>query len=273
MRKYICLLVIVLSLLFPIHTFHTFGNEYRDREICQKIFGEEEGNIIFEAFEEVANLKYVPEFLPGEKQKDEWQTPFETEKSKKGDCEDAVFLFASCIPSYIDGELVWGLVIYNEDLVHVVKVHVWYELKVKKENVSVTYVVEGFSEVGFCGIIPMAIINRTENRQAILKISQSEFLELREEKSLLKFQERAEQKSRMDVLMLGLDKHKSTSQYADITSRRKGLPMYVPHAMYRYFPESWGKSEFEKAMAKDKEIHEIYTQLYILMERIRKEEP
>lgn len=265
MRKYSSLKIIILTAFLLSFPIHTFGGRYEGKELCQKVFGIEKGSNIYEAYLKIAYLKYVPE----EKKLDVWQTPLFTENSKKGDCEDAVFLFSSNL-SGVEGWLVWGFVIHNDGYTRVVRAHVWYELEDEKGNI---YVVEGFKDCGLSGIIPMYIINRTEERQAILRISQKEFDELKDEKRLGVFQAKAELQIQMDTVMLGLgeNKRQNKSQYADITSRQKRIPMYVPNAMFKYFPESWGKSDFEKAMAKDKEIHEIYTQLHELMKRIREE--
>jgi hypothetical protein len=64
------------------------------RDWCEETFVN--GKYIYEAYKDIAfNIKYTQE----QPETDIWQTPFETNKSKKGDCEDAVFLFASHLSS------------------------------------------------------------------------------------------------------------------------------------------------------------------------------
>lgn len=261
MRKYICSLIIIQVIFILLFSTQIFGERYEDKELCQKVFGTKKGSNIYKAYQKIANLKYISE----EEKQDKWQTPFETNKLKTGDCEDAVFLFASSL-SDIDGWLVWGFVIHNDGYTRVVKSHVWYELKNEKGNI---YVVEGFKDCGLFGIIPMYIINRTEERQTILRISQAEFVELQTEKKLEVFQAKAELHSGIDAVMLGSneDEIQNKSQYADITSRQRIIPMYTPTAMFKYFPESWGKSDFDKAMAKDEEVYKIYKKLHEMLNR------
>ena len=64
------------------------------KEWCEDTF--DGGKYIYDAYKEIAfNIEYTPE----QAKTDIWQTPFETSRSQKGDCEDAVFLFSSHLPS------------------------------------------------------------------------------------------------------------------------------------------------------------------------------
>ena len=134
------------------------------KEWCERTF--KHGNHIYEAYKDVAfNIKYTPESA----KTDFWQTPFETTKSKNGDCEDAVFLFFShLLPNQENAEIVWGWVIDRK--VGVARAHVWYQLKDKEGQL---YVVEGFSN-DWNGIIPMEIIKQTESRKPIFTLSHLE---------------------------------------------------------------------------------------------------
>ena len=134
------------------------------KEWCERTF--KYGNFIYEAYKDVAfNIKYTPESAKN----DFWQTPFETTKSKNGDCEDAVFLFFShLLPNQENAELVWGWVIDRK--IGAARAHVWYQLTDKEGQL---YVVEGFSN-DWNGIIPMEIIKQTESRKPILSLSHSE---------------------------------------------------------------------------------------------------
>ena len=63
------------------------------KEWCEQTF--DNGKYIYEAYKDIAfNIEYTPE----QAKTDIWQTPFETRRSKKGDCEDAVFLFSHIFP-------------------------------------------------------------------------------------------------------------------------------------------------------------------------------
>lgn len=128
---------------------------------CKKTF--HNGNYIYEAYKNIAfNIEYTPEPF----KTDIWQTPIETEKLKKGDCEDAVILFFSKLDSKQENaEIVWGWIIDRKTGVG--RAHVWYQITDRARRV---YVVEGFSGE-WNGIIPMRIINKTEIRKPILTIS------------------------------------------------------------------------------------------------------
>ncbi len=134
------------------------------KEWCERTF--KHGSHIYEAYKDVAfNIKYTPESA----KTDFWQTPFETTKSKNGDCEDAVFLFFShLLQSQENAEIVWGWVIDRK--IGSARAHVWYQLIDKKGQL---YVVESFSN-DWNGIIPMEIIKQTESRKPILTLSHSE---------------------------------------------------------------------------------------------------
>ncbi len=134
------------------------------KEWCEITF--KHGNYIYEAYKDIAfNIKYTPEST----KTDFWQTPFETTKSKNGDCEDAVFLFFShLLSNQENAEIVWGWVIDRR--IGVAKAHVWYQLIDKEGQL---YVVEGFSS-DWNGIIPMEIIKQTEYREPIFTLSHLE---------------------------------------------------------------------------------------------------
>jgi hypothetical protein len=130
---------------------------------CEETFYN--GDYVYEAYKNIAfNIEYTPE--PPET--DFWQTPLETARLKKGDCEDAVFhFFSQLLPKQTNAEIVWGCVIDKRNGVG--WAHVWYQLTDKKGQ---KYVVEGFSN-DWNGIIPMIIIEDTESRRPILTITHS----------------------------------------------------------------------------------------------------
>ena len=138
------------------------------KEWCKETF--ENGKYIYEAYKDIAfNIKYTPE----QAKTDIWQTPFETKRSKEGDCEDAVFLFSSHLPSkQRNAMIIWGWVIDKES--KVARAHVWYQLI---DKVGQQYIVEGFSE-DWNGIIPMEIVEETESREPIFAITHSEVCRL-----------------------------------------------------------------------------------------------
>ena len=131
------------------------------KEWCEETF--DNGNYIYDAYRNIAfHVKYTSE----PKRIDFWQTPIETTRLKRGDCEDAVLLFFSQIPSnQKNAEIVWGWVIDKRS--EVGKAHVWYQLTDKKGQ---KYIVEGFSK-DWNGIIPIRIMQETETRKPILTIS------------------------------------------------------------------------------------------------------
>ncbi len=140
------------------------------KEWCKETF--ENGKYIYEAYKDIAfNIKYTPE----QAKTDIWQTPFETKRSKEGDCEDAVFLFSSHLPpKQRNAMIIWGWVIDKES--RVARAHVWYQLI---DKVGRQYIVEGFSE-DWNGIIPMKIVEETESRKPIFAITHSEVSRLAE---------------------------------------------------------------------------------------------
>ncbi len=131
------------------------------KEWCEETFVD--GDCVYEAYKDIAfNIKYTPELS----KTDFWQTPVETARLRKGDCEDAVFLFFSQLPSnQKNAEIVWGWVINKRSTI--AKAHVWYQLVDKKGQ---QYVVEGFSK-DWNGIIPVDIIEETESRRPIFTIA------------------------------------------------------------------------------------------------------
>lgn len=133
------------------------------RKWCEETFVN--GNDIYNAYKKIAfDIKYTPE----REKIDFWQTPSETARIKRGDCEDAVFLFFSLIPPRQKcAEIVWGWVIDRKNMV--AKAHVWYQLKDKK---GIEYVVEGFSQ-DWSGIIPMEVVEIKEIRKPIFIIPHS----------------------------------------------------------------------------------------------------
>jgi len=139
-------------------------DNYLYKEWCEETFTN--GNYIYEGYKDIAfNIKYAPEA----DRTDNWQTPLETIRLEQGDCEDAVFLFFSHLPpTQVNAEIVWGWVI--DRLKGVAKAHVWYQL-IDREGRE--YIVEGFSN-DWNGIIPMEIVERTETRKPILKITHLE---------------------------------------------------------------------------------------------------
>ncbi len=133
------------------------------KEWCEETFVN--GDSIYEAYKDIAfNIKYTPEMS----NVDFWQTPAETARLMKGDCEDAVFLFFSQLPSnQKNAEIVWGWVINKQSTMG--RAHVWYQLSDKRGQ---QYIVEGFSN-DWNGIIPMRIIEETESRRPILTMTHS----------------------------------------------------------------------------------------------------
>ncbi|MBS1258171.1 MAG: hypothetical protein MAG551_01224 [Candidatus Scalindua arabica] len=155
---------------YPENNEELLQDNLRYKEWCEETF--ENGKYIYEAYKDIAfNIKYVPE----QAKTDIWQTPFETKKSKKGDCEDAVFLFSSHLPSkQRNAMIVWGWVIDKKS--RVARAHVWYQLI---DKVGQQYIVEGFSK-DWNGIIPMGIVELTESRKPIFSITHSEVCRLAE---------------------------------------------------------------------------------------------
>jgi len=138
------------------------------KDWCEGTF--DNGKNIYEAYKDIAfNVKYTPE----QAKTDIWQTPYETNKSKKGDCEDAVFLFTSHLrPIQKNATIVWGWVIDKGS--KIARAHVWSQLT---DKAGQQYIVEGFSK-DWDGIIPLEIVEKTELRQPIFTITHSGFCRL-----------------------------------------------------------------------------------------------
>ncbi len=131
------------------------------RKWCEETFMN--GSDIYKAYKEVAfNITYTPE----QEKTDFWQTPSETKRIKKGDCEDAVLLFFSQIPPEQKcAEIVWGWVFDKKSMVG--KAHVWYQIQDRKGR---PYVVEAFSQT-WNGIMPLDVLERNEIRKPIFAIA------------------------------------------------------------------------------------------------------
>lgn len=165
MRKNICLWVIVLVLVVIRPTYGNAHDNPKFKKWCVEMF--EYGEYVYEAYK---HITFDIDFTNEQEDKDEWQTPLETAKSGKGDCEDITFLFFDYLNnSQNDTQIVWGFVVKNGD--NVARRHVWCELTARNGE---RYVVEGFTR-SWRGIIPME-----ENilRFPILKISSHEFSRL-----------------------------------------------------------------------------------------------
>lgn len=126
----------------------------RYKEWCVNTF--KNGEQIYKAYREIAfDIDYRAE----PPKTDYWQTPIETRQSKKGDCEDSMFLFFSQLSGLdIDGDMVWGWVVDKDT--SITFAHVWYQLFDKRGR---AYIVEGFSKE-WNGIIPEEILAGTEER-------------------------------------------------------------------------------------------------------------
>ena len=141
------------------------GGELNDnflyKEWCEETFNN--GNCVYEAYKNIAfNIEYTEEPY----KTDIWQTPLETAKLGKGDCEDVVFHFFSQLPLNMgNAEIVWGRIFDSRRDYS----HVWYQLTSKTGQL---YVVEGFSK-DWNGIIPMGIVENTETRRPIFTIAHS----------------------------------------------------------------------------------------------------
>ncbi len=141
---------------------------YLYKQWCEETF--DNGKYIYAAYRNIAfNVKYKPEA----KRTDFWQTPIETDRLKKGDCEDAAFLLFSQLPSNQENaEIVWGWIIDKQS--KVTRPHVWYQLIDKKGQ---KYIAEGFSK-DWNGIIPMEIVKEHESRKPTLTIPHTKVTEL-----------------------------------------------------------------------------------------------
>ncbi|MFQ5714611.1 MAG: hypothetical protein ACE5GU_11335 [Candidatus Scalinduaceae bacterium] len=141
----------------------TLNDNFLYKKWCEETFVN--GDYIYEAYKDIAfNIKYTPE----SGKTDFWQTPVETARLRKGDCEDAVILFFSRLPlNQKNAEIVWGWVINKQSTIG--KAHVWYQLLDKRGQ---QYIVEGFSK-DWNGIIPMNMVEETESRRPILIMAHS----------------------------------------------------------------------------------------------------
>jgi hypothetical protein len=138
------------------------------KDWCEETF--DNGKYIYEAYKDIAfNIKYTPE----QAKTDIWQTPYETSKSKRGDCEDAVFLFTSHLPSMQKNvKIIWGWVFDKGS--RIARAHVWSQLT---DKAGQQYIVEGFSK-DWDRIIPLEIVEKTELRKPIFTIKHSGFCRL-----------------------------------------------------------------------------------------------
>ena len=152
---------------YPDNNGKLFDN-FMYKDWCEETF--DNGKYIYEAYKDIAfNIKYTPE----QARTDIWQTPYETNKSRKGDCEDAVFLFTSHLPSMQkNAKIIWGWIIDKGS--RVARAHVWSQLT---DKAGQQYIVEGFSN-DWDGIIPLEIVERTELRKPIFTITHSEVCRL-----------------------------------------------------------------------------------------------
>ncbi len=135
---------------------------------CEETF--DDGLYIYDAYRDIAfNIEYTPE----QARTDIWKTPFETNRSQKGDCEDAVFLFSSHLPSKQENAMIiWGWVIDKSS--RVAKAHVWHQLI---DKTGQQYIVEGFSR-DWSGIIPIEVAGKTELRKPIFTMTHAEVCQL-----------------------------------------------------------------------------------------------
>ncbi len=143
-------------------------DNYLYEKWCEETF--DNGKYVYAAYKNIAfNIKYKPET----NKTDFWQTPIETDRLRRGDCEDAVFLLYSRLPSNQENaEILWGWVTDKESKVR--RAHVWYQLIDKKGQ---KYIVEGFSKE-WNGIIPMEIARNYETRKPLLSIPHNKVIRL-----------------------------------------------------------------------------------------------
>ena len=143
-------------------------DNYLYRKWCEETF--DNGKYIYAAYK---NIAFTIEYKSEAKKTDFWQTPIETDRLMNGDCEDAVFLLFSQLPSNQENaQIVWGWVIDKQSKAR--RPHVWYQLVDKKGQ---KYIVEGFSK-DWNGIIPMKIAKEYESRKPILTIPHTKVTEL-----------------------------------------------------------------------------------------------
>ena len=234
------------------------------KEWCEETFTN--GNYIYEGYKDITfNIKYAPEA----DRTDNWQTPRETIRLEQGDCEDAVFLFFSHLsPTQENAEIVWGWVIDRQN--GVAKAHVWYQL-IDREGRK--YIVEGFSN-DWNGIIPMEIVEKTETRKPILKITHLEASRL---STLIS------RTDSWDTYQILADLHRSTD-FLKIENQSKTISKNVVtryhldvnsigiKIMSREYQMSWSqpvKHRFNTIVSK--EISKIYKKLHQLFTKYEKQ--
>ncbi len=125
------------------------------------------GTEIYEAFKTITfDVQYIRE-LNGDK----WQHPKETLRLKGGDCEDAMLLFSSLIPSDLENvRIVWG---YIQTLEGKVVKHVWGHVISKT---GAKHVLLNAKSSGWNGLVSELHAQRILlNRYIILSITQKEF--------------------------------------------------------------------------------------------------
>lgn len=183
------------------------------RKWCEETFVN--GRYIYNAYKEIAfNITYTPEL----EKTDFWQTPSETARIKRGDCEDAVFLFFSQISQKQKcAEIVWGWVIERKSMVG--KAHVWYQIEDKKGR---PYVVEAFSQ-DWNGIIPLDDLEQKEIRKPIFVIAHTTMDSLVE--SLEKMDSSQEKKAEMEFFGENRrGREKATQTFSQEWATRFSLP-------------------------------------------------
>ncbi|MBV22362.1 MAG: hypothetical protein QGH26_00895 [Candidatus Pacebacteria bacterium] len=166
MRKYICSLIVFISIFTIMHSIYGFDedrpNNPKFKNWCIETF--EYGESVYEAYKKIT---FGIDFTLELDKNDIWQTPFETLGSKKGDCEDVAFLFLDYLSmSQDNAEIVWGFIVKNGD--DTARRHVWCELTGRDGE---KYAVEGFTR-SWRGIIPM---KKGVWRYSVLRMSSNEF--------------------------------------------------------------------------------------------------
>jgi hypothetical protein len=258
MKRNGCIYAVIISIFFVSFYAHGDGLGYKpvpDNEYnkwCEETF--DNGEQIYRAYKNIAfNVKYTPE----EDKADFWQTPKETSELKKGDCEDAVFLFFSKISAVQDAKIIWGWVIDKKT--NIGKAHVWYQLTDKNMR---QYVVEGFSN-DWNGIIPIEIISDSETRIPILSITHRALIKLSNLASgfdsLQTFKELAWLHSSIDYIESGTE-----TDYGDVSGKYDRVFNFgfVEHQ------EDGERFDLLK-IGLDRQIYDIFMKLHELFERMR----
>jgi hypothetical protein len=147
-----------------------YDDNFLYKKWCEEMF--DNGVFVYEGYKKIAfDVEYAPE-LPNT---DYWQTPLETARIGKGDCEDAMLLFIDYLSySQGDAKIVWGWIGKQINILYVEKAHVWVEL-IGRDGKK--YVVEAFSK-RWDGIIPVDQIEKVERRKVVFELSCSEFNKL-----------------------------------------------------------------------------------------------